>query len=111
MKKVLFVVALAMCSLCANAQKEYSSEVLDCLDKAMHISDLQSARSDLKRKALDCKNNTEMVLDFYKRLKNVDMRIANLVFELRKSVLAVSENEYSCDIMEFVYKILEDEDR
>ena len=109
MKRVFLSIAMAMFTLCVNAQKDCSPEVLDCLDKALHLSDLQSARSDMKRKTADCRDNAEALLICYKQIRYIDIRIAELAFELRESMLYVPKNEQACDEMEFSRKILEKE--
>lgn len=111
MKKIFFCIALAMCSLCVNAQRECSDAVINCLDKAMHLSDLQAARSDLRMQVIRCDDDSNAALMFYKKIRDVEIRIANLTYELREAVLTLSEEEQNCDEMEFVSKILDDESK
>jgi hypothetical protein len=77
----------------------------------MHLSDLQSARSELKRKVANCKSDSEAALSLYKDIRYVDVRIADLAYELRKAILDVPEDDKYCDEMDFARKILEDEDK
>ena len=107
MKKLFLFIALAMFSLSIDAREtEVSSPVVNCLKKAMYITDLQSARSDLQKKAKQCEDDAAAALDIYKRVMDIDMKIAQLSFELRKDLYSVPEEDKNCNEMEFVMQIV-----
>lgn len=110
MKRLFLFIALAMFFLAANAQevKEVKNEnpVVACLQKAMHITDLQAARSDLQKKAKACESDSIVALAIYKKIMTVEMRIAQLSYELREELYSIPDEDKNCNEMDFVEQIM-----
>lgn len=117
MKKLFLCIALAMVSLIANAQ-EVKNEVKDepvvaCLKKAMFITDLQAARSDLVKRAKQYEqvNDSILALSLYRKIMDIDMRIAQLSYELREALYSVPEQDQNSNEMDFIEQIMSEMDK
>ena len=102
---------MVMISLTVGAKEvAKASPVVNCLQKAMYITDLQAARSDLHKKAKQC-NDSATALTIYQEIMQIDIRIAELAYELRKAAYQVPEKDEDCNEMEFVRAIMKDTEK